>query len=142
MGAPVRLLAGIDAVLGGWLVAAPFVFGVDLTLALWNHAVVGVLVVLVSGYDAATAGVGVAGTVDGATLVSLLGLWTIASPFLLGFPDPVGFWNSLVVGTLIATIASYLAYVSSEAEPDASASDRVADDRRSFEDAPEQGNRQ
>lgn len=121
MGLPVRLLAAINVLLGGWLVAAPFVFDVDLTVAVWNHAIVGVIIALASGYDVAVAEGGQRGTVDTATFVSLLGLWTVASPFLLGFPDPVGFWNSLVVGVLVTTGASYAAYVTAEGGTDVEA---------------------
>lgn len=106
-----RLLAAVNVLLGGWLVAAPFVFDVALNIALWNHVVVGAIVVLLSGYDVVMAGVDEEDTVDTATYVALLCLWVIVSPFLLGFPDPVGFWNNLVVGILVATSASYAAYV-------------------------------
>lgn len=104
--------------LGAWLVAAPFVFDVTLTVALWNHIVVGGAIALLSGFDAATAGTGGTDTGRTAAYVSLLGLWTVASPFLLGFPDPVGFWNNLVVGAFVAAVAGHVAYVARSDETD------------------------
>lgn len=110
MSRTIRWSAGTNAALGVWLIVAPFAFGVESSIAIWNYILVGGIIAVLAGYNAITAGEDEQADVKRATIVSLLGLWVIASPFLLGFPDPIGFWNSILTGALIATIASYAAY--------------------------------
>ncbi|KYH23947.1 hypothetical protein HAPAU_40260 [Halalkalicoccus paucihalophilus] len=45
-----RRVAAINGVLGGWLIIAPFVYGIS-GRALWNSVSVGVLVVAFAGYN-------------------------------------------------------------------------------------------
>lgn len=111
MGRTTLWLSGLGAALGLWLVAVPFVFSVGWRVARWNHFVSGGLIVLASGYAAAAAARGWSGRVRAATLVAVLGGWTVAAPFLLGFPDQQGVLNDVVVGAVVATVGSYQAYL-------------------------------
>lgn len=43
--------AGINAILGGWLLIAPFIYGSSGVL-LWNDVAIGVLIMAFSGYNA------------------------------------------------------------------------------------------
>ncbi len=45
-----RASAATNTVLGLWLIAAPFVFGIDGTL-LWNDVIVGSMITLFAGYN-------------------------------------------------------------------------------------------
>lgn len=45
-----RRVAAINGILGGWLIVAPFVYGIS-GIALWNSVFVGVLVVAFAGYN-------------------------------------------------------------------------------------------
>ncbi|GAA0587459.1 hypothetical protein GCM10010172_85730 [Paractinoplanes ferrugineus] len=49
------VLGAITAVLGGWLIAAPFVLGfAEVPSATWNHIVVGAVVVVIAGVSVFT----------------------------------------------------------------------------------------
>lgn len=44
--------AGLSALLGLWMIASPFVFGMDVDAVYWNDIVAGVLVAGIAGYNA------------------------------------------------------------------------------------------
>lgn len=89
--------------------ASPFIFAMTKNIAMWNHIITGNLIVLLAGANFLKASEDKPGGVM-ATRVALLGLWVLASPFLYGFPDYMGFWNNIIVGTLIVFTASNAAY--------------------------------
>jgi hypothetical protein len=99
----------IAALLGLWVVASPFVYGVGEAM-LWNAVIVGALVAVVGGYNVYRRE-DTSVVVSGASLVALLGLWLLASPFVLAVPADGMFWSSAVVGAMIALLGGYNAYV-------------------------------
>jgi hypothetical protein len=89
-----------NAVLGGWLIVAPFVLSFQSDLvALTNTMVVGLLLLA---------------TALGAIFVprawedwteTALGLWLAVSPWILGFTTPSARVNAVVSGLVILTLA-------------------------------------
>lgn len=112
MSTTTKWLAGTNAVLGLWLIAAPFVFGVS-DAGLWNAVIIGSLIALASGYNwyLTTQGEEVNRSV--AYSVALLGLWVMAVPFVFGV-GTAAMWNDVIVGALMATFGGYNGYVSTE----------------------------
>ena len=106
----VRWTSGLNAVLGIWLILAPFILGYStLTPAVWNDIVVGILIVALAGtrvskptrYEAASwtnAGIGA---------------WLIAAPFILPYSEApalvanvqAAFWNDIIVGLIVLVLA-------------------------------------
>lgn len=114
MGTTTKWLAGANAVLGLWLIAAPFVFGVSGT-GLWNAVIVGSLIAIVGGYNWYLTTKGEEVSVAGAGFNALLGLWVIAAPFLFD-PGTSALWNDVIVGVVVSSLGGYNAYAANEAK--------------------------
>lgn len=87
-------VAGMNVVLGIWLIISPFVLGFTRNqTAMWNDIAVGIAVALV-----ALSGVSWWNVV--------LGIWLIISPFVLGFANaPTLLWNNIILGALVFVVA-------------------------------------
>gem|GEM_PF-697315 len=101
------MASGINILAGLWLVLAPFALGFSgVEAAMWNSVVVGAAVAIL-------AMVRVAKPLEFEGLSWLnfvLGLWLIASPFVLGFADLVGvMWNFVILGAIIFAMAAWSA---------------------------------
>lgn len=114
MSTTTKWLAGTTAVLGLWLIAAPFVFGVSGT-GLWNAVIVGSMIAIVGGYNWYLTTRGEEVNVAGASFNALLGLWVIAAPFLFD-PGTSALWNDVIVGAVVASLAGYNAYAANNAK--------------------------
>lgn len=108
MNSTTRWFAGINTVLGLWLIVVPFLYSPP-TGALYSALAVGALVAIVAGYNAYLLGQGDSTSVPGSAFVALLGLYVIVAPFLFEVPTWVT-WNDVIVGALIAILAGYNAY--------------------------------
>ena len=108
-----KWLAGLNALLGLWLIAAPFVFGVP-TTAMWNAVIVGALIAILGGYNYYLTTQGQEVNVSVAALNVLLGLWVIVAPFVFQ-PGTVALWNDVIVGALVAIFGGYNAYEANRA---------------------------
>jgi hypothetical protein len=52
-----RTLDWINAILGGWLLVSPFILGYSAArIALWNDAIIGILVIILAGWAATSYG--------------------------------------------------------------------------------------
>ena len=105
-----RWLGGLNALLGAWLIAVPFVFGIESDAGLWNHVIVGAAILVFSGYNAYSADEYESGSMWAAGLSALLGLWMIVAPFVFTVEGGTVFWNDVVVGALVALMAGYNMY--------------------------------
>lgn len=95
----------ITGILGLALAVAPFVLGYsNHTGALWTSVILGVVVILVSAYEAADRNKAkweywIAG---------LAGLVAIIAPFVLGFSAmTTAMWTTIVLGVLMLLLAGY-----------------------------------
>ncbi len=97
-----KAASGVNLVLGAWLVASPWIFDYStLSAATWNSVMVGALIAVIG----ITRVVSLVGTAP-ARVNAILGLWTLASPWMFAFAgvEPA-MWNSLVVGIVVALLA-------------------------------------
>lgn len=101
----IKWLAGINGLLGLWLIAAPFIFSAPVG-DLWNDVVVGALVAGLAGYNYYREANGQTVSQGSAALNTLLGLWLIVAPFVFGV-DGVLLWNDVIVGAIVTFLAGY-----------------------------------
>lgn len=90
-------------VLGVWLLASPYALGfTDVTWAAWNAIALGAIIA-VSALAALVAFHEWEEWVSG-----ILGLWLIASPWVLGFSTlALATWNHVIVGLLVTAMAAW-----------------------------------
>lgn len=111
MSTTTKRIAGVNALLGLWLIAAPFWLGAP-PIDLWNDVIVGILIAGIAGYNWYRKDQEVSRS--GAGFNALLGLWLIVGPFLYGVSG-VLLWNDVIVGAIVASLAGYaVAYVGEE----------------------------
>src|SRR6185437_2043739 len=96
-----KTATGINLLLGCWLVASPWIFNYAVTSAGWNSVAVGAVVFIIA--------VNRLSSLIGAALARVnlvLGLWTIASPWIFGYAagEPA-MWNSVAVGIAVTILA-------------------------------------
>jgi hypothetical protein len=106
MNQQVKILSGINIVLGAWLIIAPFVMGYTDTAAMWNSIIVGVIVAILAWIRAANP----ASAPWLSWVNAVLGVWLIIAPFILGFSGMTGSkWTNIVVGVGIAIFGAWSA---------------------------------
>lgn len=111
-------LSALIALIGLWLVASPFIFE-STDAATWNDTLVGTGIFLLAGYFRMTrdqlASVGIA------SLIVLLGLWALASPYLIEMGSSELATSTAASGLAAAVLAGYNAYANNKVEaPDRS----------------------
>jgi len=100
----IRTASSINAVLGGWLVISPWVYGFVATAGAmtWNNIIVG-LAILACGwsrYRQPHVRVGLSWT------NVALGAWTVLSPLVFNFTsDSRSMWNGLIIGLVVMALA-------------------------------------
>jgi len=97
--------SGINVLLGCWLIVSPWIFSYAGNQGgLWNSIVAGIIVLLVAANRIYSPRSGV--TLSWLNL--LLGLWTIASPWIYGYYDnTAAMWDCVAVGIAIVAMASW-----------------------------------
>ena len=111
-----KVLSWIIAMLGVWEfadIAALFVPGFgEIPDFLWNHIIVGLILILVGVGAAMTHQARTARTLNG--IAATAGLWLMISSFLLRYPDiGTGLWNDLIVGGIALILGIRAARTSS-----------------------------
>ena len=96
-------------------IALPFVIGFSNVKAfVWNHIIVGIILVLVGARAALTRNVRTARTMN--WIAAAAGVWLIVAPFLLGIPEvPAGLWNDIIVGGIALILGVRAALTSQRA---------------------------
>jgi hypothetical protein len=107
-----KALNWIIALCGLWElgdIVLPFIIGFGNVQAfVWNHIIVGMVLVLAGVWAARTSNVGTARTLD--WIAAVAGLWLMIAPFLLGPPDiAAGLWNDLIVGVIVLILGIWAA---------------------------------
>jgi SPW repeat len=102
--AQARTASGINILLGIWLIVSPWVFDYSGRGPVLNSVYVGALISILAAFRLATLD-----RSAGLSAINLiLGLWTIASPWVCGYSPNVGaVWDNLLLGIAIATLASW-----------------------------------
>lgn len=95
---------GIAALFGVWLFVSPFVVGAS-GAHLWNDVVVGAVVAILGAYSGYTR----AGSRGASGLVTLLGLWSIVTPFVYAGGSGM-LWSDVISGIVVAVLAGYDTY--------------------------------
>ncbi|WP_436927993.1 SPW repeat protein [Halosimplex amylolyticum] len=104
------------ALLGLWMLAQSFLLD-PIAGNFWSDVIVGAALVVLGGYNYYRRANDQLGSVGVGAFVALLGLWLIATPFILGSTEgtaavetDIEFWNDIVVGLLTFLLGAYSAY--------------------------------
>jgi hypothetical protein len=113
-----KILNWIIALCGLWElgdVVLPFVIGFGNVQAfVWNHIVVGMILVVAGTRAARTSNANTARTMDWTAVIA--GIWLIVAPFLLGTPEiAAGLWNDIIVGLIVVVLGVWAALTSPRA---------------------------
>ncbi|MDF9748151.1 SPW repeat protein [Natrinema salsiterrestre] len=121
MSTTTKWLAGINSLLGLWLIVAPFILEAP-TGDLWNDVIIGSSIVVIGAYNYYRATNQQSVSTGGATLNVLLGLWLIIAPFVFGVGGAL-LWSDVIVGVSVASLASYNAYAAGSSERERTAAE-------------------
>lgn len=110
----IRGASTLNIVAGALILLVPF-FTNAAGAALWSNLLAGIAVIALAGYNVYAAGQRHAGRVFGPALANVaIGLWVLASGFLLAAPAAYMTWN-VVLGVVLAAAAGYNTYAASKA---------------------------
>ncbi|USZ70229.1 SPW repeat protein [Natronosalvus halobius] len=106
-----KWLSGLVSLIGIWIAVSPFVYGTAET-ATWNNVLVGASIFLLAGYNYYRIQTAHPSSTPAMSLVAILGLWVLLSPFVLAYGTDTGgaSWSTIVSGALTALLAGYVAY--------------------------------
>jgi len=107
-----KALNWIIALCGLWEfgdIVLPFIIGFGNVRAfVWNHIIVGMILVLVGAWAALTSKAGTAKTLD--WIAAVAGVWLIIAPFIFGRPViAAGLWNDIIVGVIVLILGVWAA---------------------------------
>lgn len=109
-----RLLSGIVAVSGLWLITQAFLFTASGAASFWNNVVVGSALVVLGGYNLYRETTDATASTAVAALIALFGLWLFVAPFvydagftLANVTTDMSYWNSVTVGAIAVALGSY-----------------------------------
>ena len=101
----IKWLAGVNGLLGLWLIAAPFIWSAPVG-DLWSDVIVGLLIAGLAGYNYYRELNDRSASQASAALNTLLGIWLLIAPFVLSV-NGVLLWNDVLVGALVLLFAGY-----------------------------------
>lgn len=118
--------AGINVLLGIWLLISPWMLAYPVTArnATGNDVICGILIAIIAGIRFANPSAATSGL---SWLNFLFGIWLLISPWVLGYNNLVTpFWNNVICGFAVLILAAW----------SAAGTDRVRDDLAAREDLP------
>lgn len=95
-----RSLAGINFILGIWLIISPWVLNYFTAQARWDQFAAGIAITVLSLIRYAMPRANWASWLNG-----LAGIWMIIAPFVLNYVKTASFWNEIIVGIVVAVLA-------------------------------------
>jgi hypothetical protein len=95
-----RAVAGVNFMLGLWLIPAPWVLNYITTAQKWNSLIFGLAIMLFSSVRYTLPAMTWASWINGA-----IGLWLIISPWVINTVSSSAYWNDVIVGVLVAVLA-------------------------------------
>ncbi len=107
-----KVLSWLIVLCGLWEagdIAAPFVPGFgNVPAFLWNHIIVGILLVIAGAWSALTSSAGTARTLHWISAVA--GAWLVIASFILRSPAiTAGLWNDIIVGGIVFILGVWAA---------------------------------
>jgi formate hydrogenlyase subunit 4 len=92
----------LNILLGIWVIISPFVVQfAQLPAAMWNNVIVGIIIAVLAIIRTSVP------RQPGWSWVNvILGIWMIISPFVLGAMTTAILWNNIILGIVIAIVAS------------------------------------
>ncbi|RQG97287.1 SPW repeat domain-containing protein [Natrarchaeobius chitinivorans] len=120
-----KWLSGIVSLIGLWIVLSPFVYETAAAIT-WNNVAIGTAIFLLAGYNFYRITTGHPTSTSVATLVALLALWILVSPFALEGQFAIDglevaadglVWSNVVSGVIAAAMAAYVAYAAGRRAP-------------------------
>ncbi|HET9850144.1 MAG TPA: SPW repeat protein [Candidatus Saccharimonadales bacterium] len=96
----IRSMAGINFLLGIWLIISPWILSYNTGGAKWNQFAFGIVILVLSGlrYIFPRA-------LGASWLVALAGIWMIIAPFIIGYNSTAAYWNEVIVGIVVTILA-------------------------------------
>lgn len=94
---------GANVILGAWLIVSPAFF-ITTAVSYWNNVLVGMAVVVFAGLRVM---IPRASTRVLSWVNVVLGIWLVFSPFILDYGMGSVVWNDVIVGILLAVLASW-----------------------------------
>ena len=108
-------VSALAALAGLGLVAAPFVFEATDT-ATWNNTLTGTAIFLAAGYNFYRLSKDRLASVGAAGLAALLGVWALASPYVIEMGSSELARTTMGLGLVVAALSAYNAYANSKAD--------------------------
>lgn len=96
----VKSVAGINFILGVWLIISPWIFSYTSGAAKWNQFAFGIAIAVLAIIRYAIPRTSWASWLNG-----LAGIWMIIAPFILSYDQTVAYWNEIIVGIVVAVLA-------------------------------------
>jgi hypothetical protein len=92
----------LNVLLGIWVIISPFVVQfARLPAAMWNNVIVGIVIAILALIRTSTPQ-----QIGWSWANVILGIWMIISPFALGTMTTAILWNNIILGIVIAIVAS------------------------------------
>jgi len=92
----------LNVLLGIWVIISPFVVQfAQLPAAMWNNVIVGIVIAILALIRTSTPR-----QIGWSWANVILGIWMIISPFALGTMTTAILWNNIILGVVIAIVAS------------------------------------
>lgn len=113
-----KWLSGFVSLIGLWIAISPFIYEAAASMV-WSSVIVGGGIFLLAGYNFYRHVADHPTSIGVMSLVALLGLWVLVSPFAMAGEFAIGglevageglVWSSVVAGILTAILAAYIAY--------------------------------
>lgn len=95
-----KILSGVNFLLGAWLVLSPIILNYNSAAARWTQMTFGAFILILAGLRFLVPKLEWA-----SWFVGLCGLWLIIAPFLMNYPISVAYWNEVITGIIISTLA-------------------------------------
>ena len=108
-----KVISWIIVLCGLWEfgdIAALFVPGFGhIEAFVWNHIIVGLILMIVGAWAALTSHANTAKTMH--WIAAVAGIWLVAGPFIFGRPTiAAGLWNDIIVGGIVLILGMWLCW--------------------------------